>query len=335
MRFQKINRSQGGRLGRPASPRSSRTGPCTPHAVRRMWSSGIAVGLGMVLVHLALAGVSGAAHEDVERGYTYVAQARLQTESAARERLLTMAIVAFKAAYQAEPAVPPIQVQALLGAAQAYLIVQSPRRVFPFLWQATPLQRAEKDLQQALVLQPDNAAATLLLGIVYWRQAAKAPEQRDVRERSTYYLTQAAALGLPIALAPPPERHASPVTLFSVEDTIMTLRYIDARGVGRMEDLVFVYRSAASDRIFGVVVTGQQASGATASAQGRQALPLTTDPTMGVLAPHGLLESVTTLPQPNQQPILVLRLRQDTQVQDLRFSWDGTRFVPLPTLSSR
>ena len=115
----------------------------------------------------------------------------------------------------------------------------------------------------------------------------------------------------------------------------MTLRYIDARGVGRMEDLVFVYRSAASDRIFGVVVTGQQASGATASAQGRQALPLTTDPTMGILAPHGLLESVTTLPQPNQQPILVLRLRQDTQVQDLRFTWDGTRFVPLPTLSSR
>jgi hypothetical protein len=304
--------------------------------------------LGVVQAHLALAVVSGAAHEYVERGYAYLAQARVETESTARERLLTMAVAAFKAAYQAEPPDPPVQVQALLGAAQAYLLVQSPRRVFPFLWQATPLQRAEKSLQQALVLQPNNAAAALLLGTVYWRQAAQAPaQQRDVRARSTYYLTQAASLGLPIAVTPAPERPVSPVTLFHVEDTIVALRYIDARGVGRMEDLLFVYWPAASESLFGVVVTGQQAYGATASAQGRQALgatawaqrrqalPLSTDPTTGALAPHGLLESVTTIPQPGQQPILVLRWRQGTLAQELRFTWDGARFVPLPTLSLR
>jgi len=248
----------------------------------------------------------------------------LQAESAAHERLLSTAIAAFKEAYQAEPTAPPVQVQALLGAAQAYLLVQSPRRVFPFLWQATPLQRAAKSLQQALVLQPDNAAAALLLGIVYWRQASQAArQQQDALERSTHYLTQATVLGLPIALAPPHERHKSPVTGFSVDDTIVTLRYVDARGVGRLEDLLLVYRSAASASIFGVVVTG------------RQAHPLTLDTATGALAPDGLLESIITVLQPGQQPILVLRLQQDMQAQDLRFTWDGTRFVPVSALSSR
>src|SRR5712691_3559993 len=235
----------------PAAAREGHTYPpneAEEQVVYRVWIIGLAVSLGVVQGHLALAVVSGSAPEHVERGYALVAQARLEAESATRERLLSGAIAAFKEAYQSEPTDPPSQVQALLGAAQASLLVQSPRRVFPFLWQATPLQRAEKSLQQALVLQPDNAAAALLLGIVYWRQATQAAgQQRDIRARSTYYLTQAAALGLPIALAPPPERHESPVTLFSVEDTIVALRYIDARGVGRLEDLLFIYRSAASE----------------------------------------------------------------------------------------
>lgn len=292
--------------------------------MRRVWTIGLAVSMGVVYGHLALAVVSGPAQEYVERGYAHLAQARLEAESAAHARLLTAAIAAFKEAYQAEPTAPPIQVHALLGAAQAYLLVQSPRRVFPFLWQATPLQRAEKSLQQALVLQPDNAAAALLLGIVYWHQAAQAAEQqRDVRERSKYYLTHAAALGIPISLAPSRARQESPVKWFSVDDTIVTLRYVDARGVGRMEDLLFVYRSAASAPLYGVVVTG------------RQAHPLTLDTATGALVPDGLLESITTVPQPGQQPILVLRLRQGAQAIDLRFTWDGTRFVPLPALLSR
>jgi hypothetical protein len=248
-------------------------------------------------------------------------QARLEAESAARERLLTGAIADFKAAYQSEPTEPTIQVHALLGAAQAELLVQHPRRVFPFLWQATPLQRAEKNLQQALFLQPDNVAATFLLGLVYWRQAAQDPgQQRDALERSQHYLTQAASLGIPIRLASTPERQDSPVTLFSVEDAVVALRYVDARGVGRMDDLIFVYRPAAREALFGVVVTGRQAS------------PLATDSATGALAPQGLLEAITTTPQPGKPPILVLRLRQSAQAIDARFTWDGARFVSLPAL---
>jgi hypothetical protein len=286
--------------------------------VCRVWIIGLVVSLGVVHGHLALAAVSGSAPEHVERGYALLAQARLEVENAPREHLLSEAIAAFKEAYQSEPTDPPSQVQALLGAAQAYLLVQSPRRVFPFLWQATPLQRAEKSLQQALVLQPDNAAAAMLLGIVYWRQAAQARGQKDALERSQYYLTQAATFGLPIRLSPSPGRQADTVTGFGVHDTIVALRYIDARGVGRMDDLIFVYRSAASEPLFGVVVVA------------RQAHPLTLDIATGALAPHGLLEAVTTIPQPGKQPILVLRLRQGTQSIDTCFIWDGVHFVFLP-----
>jgi len=288
-------------------------------AVRQGWIIGLAVSVGVLQAQLALAVVSEPAQEYAERGYVLLLQAHLETESASRERLLTEVIAAFKAAYQSEPTEPTIQVHALLGAAQAELLVQHPRRVFPFLWQATPLQRAEKDLQQALFLQPDNAAATFLLGLVYWRQAAQAPgQQQDARERSQHYLTQAADLGIPIRLASTPERQVSPVTSFGVEDTVVALRYVDARGVGKMDDLVFVYRPAARETLFGVVVTE------------RQVYPLTTDSTTGALAPQGLLETITTAPQPGKQPLLVLRLRQSTQSIDTRFTWDGARFVVLP-----
>jgi hypothetical protein len=248
-------------------------------------------------------------------------QARLEAESARRESLLTAAITAFKAAYQSEPTDSTIQVQALLGAAQAELLVQHPRRVFPFLWQATPLQRAAKNLQQALVLQPDNAAATFLLGLVYWRQAAQAPgQQQDALARSQHYLMQATSLGIPIRLPSTPEQQDSPVTLFNRDDTIVALRYIDARGVGRMNDLLFVYRPAAHEVLFAVVITG------------RWAYPLAMESTTESLAPQGLLEAITTTPQPGKPPILVLRLRQGTQSVDARFTWDGVHFAPLPAL---
>jgi hypothetical protein len=284
-----------------------------------MWIIGLAVSLGVLQIHLALAVVSEPAQDYAERGYMLLMQARIETESSSRERLLTAAIATFKAAYQSEPTEPTIQVHALLGAAQAELLVQHPRRVFPFLWQATPLQRAEKNLQQALVLQPDNAAATFLLGLVYWRQAAQAPgQQQATRERSQYYLTQAASLGIPIRLASMPERQDSLVTLFDVEDTVVALRYVDVRGVGKADDLIFVYRPAARETLFAVVVTERQVS------------PLATDSATGALAPRGLLETITTVSQPGKSPILLLRLRQGTQSIDTRFTWDGAGFVALP-----
>jgi hypothetical protein len=288
--------------------------------VRQMWIIGLAVSLGVFQVYFAFAVVSEPAQEHAEQGYALLVQARLETESATRERLLTAAIASFKAAYQSEPIDPTMQVHALLGAAQADLLVQHPRRVFPFLWQATPLQRAEKNLQQALFLQPDNAAAAFLLGLVYWRQAAQTPGQQDDLDRSKEYLIQAAALGIPLHPASTPERQDSPVTLFDVEDTIVALRYVDARGVGRMDDLIFVYRPAARETLFGVVVTE------------RHTYPLATDSATGALAPQGLLEAITTTHQPGKPSILVLRLRQGAQSIDARFTWDGVRFVSPPAL---
>jgi hypothetical protein len=287
-----------------------------------MWSIGLAVSIGVLQMQFVLAVVSRPAHEHVERGYALLAQARLEAESVTRERLLTAAIAAFKAAYQGEPTDLPSQVHALIGSAQAHLLVQHPRRVFPFLWQAPPLQRAERNLHQVLFLQPDNAAATFLLGLVYWRQAAQTPgQQQDARERSQHYLTQATSLGIPIRLPSTPERQDRPVTLFSLEDTVVALRYIDARGVGKMDDLIFVYRPASHEALFAVAVTG------------RQAYPLATESATGSLAARGLLETITTTPQPGKLPILVLRLRQGTQSIDTRFTWDGVRFVFLPALS--
>jgi hypothetical protein len=287
--------------------------------VWRAWIIGLVVSLGVLQIPRVFAVVSGSAHEHVQRGYALFEQARLEAESVTRERLLSAALAAFKEAYQSEPTAPTVQVHALLGAAQAELLVQHPRRVFPFLWQATPLQRAEKNLHQVLFLQPDNAAATFLLGLVYWRQAAQAPGQRqDALERSKAYLTQAAVLGLPIGLASTPAQPNSASALFSVEDTVVALRYIDARGGGKMHDLLFVYQSAAHEALFAVVVIG------------RQAYPLATDSATGALAPQGLLEAMTTTPQPGKPPILSIRLRQSTQSIDARFTWDGAGFVALP-----
>ena len=133
--------------------------------MRRAWIIALAVSLGVLQVHFALAVVSAPAQEHAERGYALLAQARLEAESTTRERLLTAAIAAFKAAYQSEPTAPAIQVHALVGAAQAELLVQHPRRVFPFLWQATPLQRAEKISSrpcfsnQTTLLPPSSSAS--------------------------------------------------------------------------------------------------------------------------------------------------------------------------------
>ncbi|HEY5865076.1 MAG TPA: hypothetical protein VI542_05915 [Candidatus Tectomicrobia bacterium] len=284
--------------------------------MHRAWIIGLAAILGTLQGDLAFAVVATPAPEQVEQGYALLAQAHLEAESATRERLLTEAIAVFKAAYQSEPVAPAMQVQALLGAAQAHLLVLSPRRVFPFLWQATPLQRAERNLRQALVLQPDNAAAVFLLGLVYWRQATQAAGQRqDVLERSREYLTQAAGLGIPIHVSSVPARSDTPLAGFSVEDTVVALRYVDARGVGRMDDLIFVYRSVARKALFGVAVTG------------RQAYPLVTDNATGSLALQGLPETISTVPQPDKPPILVLRLHQGTQPRDIHFTWDGAGFV--------
>ena len=118
---------------------------------------------------------SPTAAREIARGHALLAAARLAPAGEEKEDLLSEAVEAFKSGYRWFGR--DTQVRALLGAAQGYLMVQTPRRVFPFLWQATPLQRAERSAQQALVMQPDSPAAAFLLGLIYWRQArtAKGP----------------------------------------------------------------------------------------------------------------------------------------------------------------
>ena len=98
------------------------------------------------------------------------------------------------------------------------------------------------------------------------------------------------------------------------------LQYVDARSSGKLADLVLIYRPAQSPHVFGVVVTAGKA------------YPLTTDTSTGALAPASLLEAMTVTAQPGSAPILALRFQHDAQPFDARFTWDGTRFVPLPAL---
>jgi hypothetical protein len=252
------------------------------------------------------------------RGSALLLQARHTEDGQQRERLLAEAVAAFKAAYQL--AGPTAQVQALVGAAQGYLLMQSPRWRFPFLWQAAPLQRAEKSLQQALFLQPDNGAAVLLLALVTQRQAwlAKA-QQAEQLQRSNAYLVRAAQLGLPIRLitdTAPPGNLSIP--LFDVQDTLVVLRYVDARGTGQMDDLAFIYRSStAQNALFGVVVTAGKA------------YPLIADPTTGALAHMPVLSDLAVVSQRDHRPILTVTVSQGARRMEERFVWNSNDFVHL------
>ena len=98
----------------------------------------------LICGHMAVAAAaeSPAAVQEIARGHALLAAARLEPAGEAREHLLSEAVEAFKSGYRWFGR--DTQVRALLGAAQGYLMMQTPRRVFPFLWQATPLQRAER-----------------------------------------------------------------------------------------------------------------------------------------------------------------------------------------------
>jgi hypothetical protein len=252
------------------------------------------------------------------RGYALLLQARHTGDGQRREPLIAEAVAAFKDTYQL--AGPTVQVQALIGAAQGYLLMQSPRRRFPFLWQATPLQRAEKSLQQALFLQPNNAAAILLLALVYQRQAWLAQAQQAASlQRSRAYLERAAELGLPVRLTPdttPPGN--LPIPLFDVQDPIVVLRYVDARGAGQTDDLVFIYRPhVAQKALFGVVVTAGKT------------YPLIADRTTGTLAHAPVVYDLEVVSQQDNRPILTVTISHGVQLVEERFVWNSNSFIHL------
>ena len=133
--------------------------------MRRAWIIALAVSLGVLQVHFALAVVSAPAQEHAEHGYALLAQARLEAESTRRERLLPRRLrPSSSVSERAHCAYHP-------GACAAWRSSGGAARAAPTTGVSVPMAShtaatRRKNLQQALFLQPDNAAATFLLGLI-------------------------------------------------------------------------------------------------------------------------------------------------------------------------
>lgn len=260
----------------------------------------------------AVAGGSPAAEREIARGHALLEAARLVSAGEQREAMLSEAVEAFKSGYRWFGR--STQVRSLLGAAQGYLMMRAPRRVFPFLWQATPLQRAERSAQQALVMQPDSPAAAFILALVHSRyaQAAEDPSEADALSRA--YALQAAELGLPVAV--PGASPADAPQRYHLSDTLLAFMHVDVRGTGEPDDLLFVYEKHR-DRCFGVVV-----------ADGKS-YPLTADKSTGSLCSHGTFRGATVRVQPAGAPRVVILVRQQGGQGEIAFVWNGSGFDTL------
>ena len=259
---------------------------------------------------VAAADGSPTAAREIVRGHALLAAARLAPAGEEKEALLSEAVEAFKSGYRWFGR--DTQVRSLLGAAQSYLMMQTPRRVFPFLWQATPLQRAERSAQQALVMQPDSPAAAFLLGLIYWRQAQTAEEPAEAMALNNEYVAKAADLGMPVAV--PSSAGGSPHA-FQMGDTPSVLRYADARGTGKPDDLLFVYEKGENQYIGVVVAAGK-------------AYPLVADVVTGAVVSRGVFEKISVDAQPQGAPQIVIHARRDGQPSAMPFVWNGNGFVP-------
>lgn len=255
------------------------------------------------------AGGSPEAEREIARGHTLLALARLEAEGDKREALLSEAVEAFKSGYRWFGR--STQVRCLLGAAQGYLMMQAPRRVFPFLWQATSLERAERSAQQALVMQPDSPAAALLLALVHERHAQAAEGPPEAAALSKEYAMQAAELGLPVA-APGAEADDSR-RLFHLQDTLLAVMHIDGRGMGEPDDLLFIYEKRDDGR-FGVVIAG------------RNSYPLTTDASTESLFSQGTFAGVLIEARPPGASRIVILVRQHGVQNEVPFVWNGNGF---------
>ena len=273
--------------------------------------------IGLLLATNPVMALEGA-RDYIERGHTVLTQARREAPGQRREKYLSEAIAAFANAY--EIGGQQSKSQALMGAAQGYLLRQKAPARFPFLWSASPLQRARKSLQQVLALQPDNSTANLLMGLVLWRQAEHMPEQRTAyRQRSLLYLQRAAELGLPVQATTHPGAAAAP-SHFTVGDRIVALRQVEARGTGEPQDTLFVYCLAQNvGACYGVIV----GAGTTYA--------LRAVPALDVIVPADVLEVRIIKPKvPGPQRIVVL-WQGEGQPAETSFVWESTRFVPVQT----
>jgi hypothetical protein len=268
----------------------------------------------LIPVSLAWSPASQPAASRIEQGYALLGRAQQEDHAERRDQLLAEAVATFKEAYQIFG--QATKVQALIGAAQGYLPMRVSRSRFPFVWQATPLQRAEKSLVHALVLQPDNAAAALLLGLVYRRQAETAAEQATTKlQQSQKYLQHAVEQGLPIQRSSDAQ-HPLGFRGFAPEDVVILLRYVDAQGHGEPDDLLFVYSpSTARQTVLAVIVAAGKA------------YPLIADPATSSLASQAVFTAMVVRPQPQGPPVLSAILSQGTARVEERFTWTGSGFL--------
>lgn len=265
----------------------------------------------LIFGHMAAsaAAENPAAARDIARGHDLLAAARLEPAGEERETLLSEAVEAFKSSYRWFGR--DTQVRALLGAAQGYLMMQTPRRVFPFLWQATPLQRAERTAQQALVMQPDNPAASFLLALIYWRQAMIDKDPTAAMALGNQYAVRAADLGMPLAV-PGVLAGGSPHA-FVMGDASLLLRYADARGTGQPADLLFVYGKGGNRYVSVVVAMGK-------------AYPLLAERMNGTAVSAFVGANVEV--QPQGAPRVVIHARRNGRQIAESFVWNGDGFVP-------
>ena len=91
------------------------------------------------------------------------------------------------------------------------------------------------------------------------------------------------------------------------------LRYADARGTGKPDDLLFVYEKGENRYV--VVVAGK-------------AYPLVADAVTGTVVSRGVFEKISIDAQPQGAPQIVIHARQDGRLTAASFVWNGNGFVP-------
>jgi hypothetical protein len=166
-------------------------------------------------------------------------------------------------------------------------------------------------------LDPKNAAAALLMGLVLWRQAETMPDRHDtLKQRSRTYLRQAREAGLPVQL--PGQTMSSLSTsppLFAIHHDLRTLRYADTRGTGSPLDLLFCSHTPQHPtHIYGVVVIQHQA------------YPLSSASATRHVAPAEDVEACTVASHAHEPPLVVAIVRHKRQRIHRMFRWDGRQF---------
>ncbi len=293
---------------------------CMYGCVSRLFQGWVGLSLLWLVVCPGVSFGLESARDHLARGYDQLLEARRQNPGAERDEILARAVKSFTKAY--ETSGPPTQVHVLIGAAQGYLLMQKSPRQFPFLWSASPVQRALRSVQHVLTLEPDNPVAHLLMGLVLRRQQSEATgstvlEDRQ-QERSAW--RRAAELGLRVQVAGERLESGADIEPFSATGVVLVLQSVDLGGEGRFQDVLWVYRPhAEAAYCYGMV-----------RHQG-EIYPLIGDPVTGRLAPTGSLDHFRVNTRATDGVELIAGWQQGGQAVEIQFRWTGSRFMPVIT----